>query len=142
MNDAVWLHDRPLSGLTYILADDGRTAIPAPSYLAAEYCLRNIGMRRVGRDTLTFRGVSVEVSTVFTVHNYNFINDGGAPILWETMTFSQHKAALDGWQYRYTSYEDASFGHECVVALMRHELRRHPVSVRRARVARRKRGVA
>ena len=50
----------------------------------------------------------VKVSTVFLSMDHAWIGEPG-PVLWETMVFGGEH---DGYQERYTSYEDALAGHQ------------------------------
>jgi hypothetical protein len=53
----------------------------------------------------------VRVSTVFLGVDHNF-SDDGQPILFETMVFG---GAMDGFQQRYCSWDDALVGHRHVL---------------------------
>jgi len=67
--------------------------------------------RRVGRDQVG----DAEVSTVFLVIDHRMGGDG-PPVLFETMIFG---GAHDQETWRYTSWQDATEGHERVVAALR-----------------------
>jgi len=58
----------------------------------------------------------VRVSTVFLGLNHSY--EGGDPVLWETMVF---EGDYDGYQERYTSYEDALRNHEFVVEMIKNK---------------------
>lgn len=69
---------------------------------------RTIAKTNVG-DTL--------VSTVFLGIDHNF-DEQGLPVLFETMVFG---GALDEYQERYTSAEEAEWGHEQIVKRVKGE---------------------
>lgn len=97
--------------------------------------------RRVALTNIWFRGIVVEISTVFTVYNHDH-SFSRYPVLWETMTFTSDCARVDQWQDRYRSREEAVEGHKEMVQRVFTELKRHPRSTRRMKVAaRRKRSV-
>ncbi len=70
--------------------------------------------RHVAKDE--FDGV--EVSTVFLGLDHNWL--GGAPLLFETMVFTDIEGGGDMW--RYSTWEQAEAGHQAAVALMRRKL--------------------
>lgn len=72
---------------------------------------------RVSKDTIG----GVEISTVFlhgVSHTHFAETNDDKPVLWETMIFG---GALDGYQARYSSYEDAVAGHARAVKLVQGE---------------------
>lgn len=63
----------------------------------------------------------VKVSTVFLVLDHN-LNGHGAPILFETMTFTGRKGSLkklDQWTWRYCTWEQAERGHAIIRELIK-----------------------
>ena len=56
----------------------------------------------------------VYISTVFLGLDHSY--GGIVPLLWETMIF---EGSLDGYQERYTSYEEALTGHEFAVQMVK-----------------------
>ena len=98
----------------YILDENGNPVIEHDLMKWAAWFGTN--QRRVAKTDLPD---NVLVSTVFLGLDHNW-DDGGAPVLWETMIFGGPK---DGYQNRYTSLEDAKNGHNLAVALAKMEVR-------------------
>jgi hypothetical protein len=59
----------------------------------------------------------IYISTVFLGLDHSY--GGTVPLLWETMIF---EGSLDGYQERYTSYEEAVKGHEFAVQMVKNDL--------------------
>jgi hypothetical protein len=84
---------------------------------------RPLGSPEVGRlledvEARTIDGTiidGVKVSTVFLVIDHGFGADG-PPVLYETMIFG---GQYNGWCDRYTTEDDARFGHQMVVSALR-----------------------
>jgi hypothetical protein len=81
--------------------------------METESALGNPLKRIVG---LNYYPGGVNVSTVFLAIDHSF--NGGTPVLFETMIFGGEH---DGYQERYTSFEEAVKGHEVAVKLVRGE---------------------
>ena len=70
-------------------------------------------MQTADRVVAKTRDGDVEVSTVFLGLDHNW--GGGAPILFETMIFGGEH---DGWQDRYSTWQEAEHGHIAAVRLI------------------------
>jgi hypothetical protein len=71
--------------------------------------------RRVGRTEIN----NLLVSTVFLTINHAWVNKGEAQ-WFETMLFKEGgKKAIDGYCWRYATWDEASKGHETVVEMVR-----------------------
>ncbi len=76
--------------------------------------------RRIGFDTVTFRGMTYDVSTVFLVINHQY--GDGPPLIFETMIFI-HGSSHDEYMQRYSTEDEAVAGHRYIVdTLRRNEL--------------------
>jgi len=73
--------------------------------------------RRVALDEIPCGDESVRVSTVFLGLDHNYFDDG-PPLIFETMVFGG-PPAVDQWQRRYATEEEAREGHEVAVAALR-----------------------
>ena len=51
------------------------------------------------------------ISTVFLGIDHRFTDNGKPPILFETMIFGRDDKAVEDYQERYTTWEDAEWGH-------------------------------
>ena len=122
--------------MQYIFDEQDRP-IPTEDMRLAHTLFCDAKKRRVALTNIRFRGIGVEISTVFTVYNYDH-SFSQFPVLWETMIFSRNKKSIDLWQQRYREREDAVEGHREMVKLVMEELKRHPRSTRRMRVAARR----
>ena len=100
------------SGRFYILDDAGDPVACADLLVWGRWIEDND--RQVAEDFVTFKDVTVRVSTVFLGLDHNF--GDGPPILYETMVFEGEN---DQDQYRYGSREEALAGHEAVLAELR-----------------------
>lgn len=106
----------------YIL--DGREVKPVTGYMDYHRWRESLdphsGPRlslRIAVDDLN----GVHVSTVFLGLDHSW--GSGPPLVFETMTFDGRPAELrtcDGYQWRYSSLDDAEAGHRAVVAAIRH----------------------
>lgn len=76
-----------------------------------DHASRIVAKTAVACDT----GEVVEVSTVFLGLDHNYMGVG-EPILFETMTFG---GLLNGWQWRYCTWEEAEAGHAEVLQIVR-----------------------
>ena len=85
--------------------DDQNRPIPSPSAEAEAFFRSN--ERIVGLDTTD----KVKISTVFLGLDHGF---SGTPLWFETMIFG---GAHDGYQERYTTWEEAETGHQIALAL-------------------------
>ena len=65
---------------------------------------------RVAKDTIG----RVYISTVFLGIDHAF--GGGPPLLFETMVF---RGPMDGWQWRYSTWDEAEAGHKRVAEAVR-----------------------
>ena len=92
--------------LHYILDDLGH-AQPCPDLLRWGRFMEQPNARTLGDTDVD----GVRVSTVFLGLDHNY-SGKGPPVLWETMIFGGEH---DGWQWRYTSREDAEVGHQAVI---------------------------
>ncbi len=75
------------------------------------------GSRRVALDEIVCGDESVRVSTVFIGVDHNYFADG-PPLIFETMIFGG-PPAVDQWQCRYSTEEQARAGHETAVGALR-----------------------
>lgn len=101
----------------YILAEDGRTPIPVDD---TDAWVRWYESSCEGLKT-EINGALV--STVFLGLDHGFPG-ADEPILWETMIFGH--AELEGYQERYSNYEDAMKGHELAVNLVKETPQQSP----------------
>ena len=88
----------------YVLDASGNAiAEPDPVKWARwfERCERHVALTRIG---------DARISTVFLGLDHSF--GSGPPLLWETMVFG---GKFDGEQERYSTFEDASRGHDAMV---------------------------
>lgn len=123
---------------TYVCDHEGRPVPTNESKIWGPF-LMNMEKRRVERTVFRFRGVPVEVSTVFLVFNHQYDPYDERPVLWETMIFSRSKR-VDQYQERYKSLEEARAGHRTAIGEALLLLRIHPQNTRIRKVlARRKR---
>jgi len=100
---------REMRGMLYTL--DGREPVECEDVLAwARWFEAANDKRRVACDDLG----AYRVSTVFLGINYNFV-PGGAPILFETMAFSE--SGIEDMR-RYATWKEAEIGHAMVVSLL------------------------
>ena len=90
----------------YILDVDGKTPIPCDLMTWARSCENK---RPLKRETVA---EGVDVSTVFLGIDHSF--GSGPPLLWETMIFGGEH---DGYQDRYSTYDEAMAGHAKAIAL-------------------------
>ncbi len=128
--------DEPPNGYYYLLDEQGNP-VPTKNRWAVELLLRDGPARTIAKTFMVYRGIGVEVSTIFLVLNHAHF--GGPPILWETMTFSECSDHIDGHQWRYASRKDAEQGHKDAVAFVRTEIKqRIKQSPRRQYVAQRR----
>jgi hypothetical protein len=76
----------------------------------------------VGRDTLSYGGGEILVSTVWLGINHNWI--GGRPLIFETMVFG---APWDEYEemHRYSTEEEARLGHAGVLEMVGLKLMMH-----------------
>lgn len=92
----------------YVLAEDGRTPIPEPDFIAwgRWFERRNSEpmLGRVGWDFCNERRITV--STTFLGIDHGF--GGGLPVVFETMIFGGPR---DLYQMRYCTWEEAERGH-------------------------------
>lgn len=96
----------------YKLGGDGKTPIllPEGEYPQDAREWKNPA-RTVGSTEIT---PDIRVSTVFLCLDHSHSHDpNDPPVLWETMVFGGES---DGFQERYTSWDDAYAGHQDVVA--------------------------
>ncbi len=127
--------DEAPDGYYYLLDNEGNP-VSTKNRRAVELLLRDGPARTIAKTFMVYRGIGVEVSTVFLVLNHAHF--GGPPVLWETMTFSECDH-IDGHQWRYTSRKDAEQGHKDAVAFVRAEIKqRIKQSPRRQYVAQRR----
>jgi hypothetical protein len=122
--------------MQYIFDEHDRP-IPTEDTRLAHNLLCDAEKRRVALTNIRFRGIGVEISTVFTVYNYDH-SFSRFPVLWETMTFTSDCARVDQWQDRYRCREAAEQGHREMIREVLKELKRHPRSTRRMKVAARR----
>ena len=121
----------------YYIFDEQGQPIPTENLAAMSDLLSHPEKRRVGKTTIRFRGMEVDVSTIFLVMNHDH-SFSRFPVLWESMTFTSDCARVDEWQDRYRSREDAIEGHKEMIRNVLQELKRHPRSTRRMKVAQRR----
>lgn len=93
----------------YILDRDNKP-IEADPLVYIDWIHNNPSRKAVKQESIG----DVRVSTVFLGLNHSY--EGGEPVLWETMVF---EGSLDGYQERYTSYEEALTGHEFAVQMVK-----------------------
>lgn len=117
-----WLRVTPRYHYRYILDEQGNP-VPTTDDRAAHRLMRNIKKRTVKKTYLEFRGIKVEVSTVFTVWNLA-VRPGTQPVLWDTMVFAPRCRALHNFQESYHSRREAEQGHRLVVDVARAYLHR------------------
>ncbi len=91
----------------YIL-DENNNPVPCTDSNVAGALLMDVQRRRVARTKVG----TLEVSTVFLVHDHGFGSEG-PPVLWETMIFGLEDD--DEYTERYRSYDEAVTGHERAV---------------------------
>jgi hypothetical protein len=92
----------------YIL-DNNHKPVSKPVLEAAKWMENNPNRKRVAYDDLTdLNGDDVRVSTVFLGLDHGW--NSKTPVLWETMIFGGIHD--QGYQERYTSYQDALEGHQ------------------------------
>ena len=72
--------------------------------------------RIVATTILPYKGLNIEVSTVFLGIDHNF--SGGVPILFETMIFG---GKYDDYQEQYATWEEAEAGHKRAIELVKGE---------------------
>jgi hypothetical protein len=94
-------------GERYIL--DGQTPVPCEDLFTWGEWFENDAHRRVG---LTITANGSRVSTVFLGLDHAF--GSGPPVLFETMIFG---GPHDGYQARYTTWDEAEAGHARAVTL-------------------------
>lgn len=70
---------------------------------------------QVGHTTLG----DVDISTVWLGLDHGF--GSPEPLIFETMIFAGDSEALDGWQDRYATWEEAALGHQAAVQLVQLE---------------------
>lgn len=92
----------------YIL--EGREVKPVDLMTWARWMEGHLNGRHVGNDLIG----DVRVSTVFLGLDHSF--GEGPPLLFETMVFGGEH---DGWQDRYTTWEQALAGHSSVLSAIR-----------------------
>jgi len=100
-----------MSGWLYILAEDGKTPIPEPDVLVWGKWFETHKRQIAGGSTEVG---SMHVSTVFLGIDYSFHGLRGVPILWETKIFGG-VGECEGYERRYSSYDDAVSGHDFTV---------------------------
>jgi hypothetical protein len=98
-----------LPGFYYVLAEDGRSVIEA-SFMD-QWCemFENREARTVGRTELDH---DVLISSVFVGTDLGFLHTG-TPITFETVIFGLDPD--DGYQERYSTWEEAERGHQRAV---------------------------
>lgn len=97
--------------MTHYILDENHNAVPVEDALEwARWFETANESRRVGRDTVG----RADISTVFLGLNQNF--GRGVPLLYETMVFG---GPDDGWQDRYSTWDEAIAGHDAVVGKLR-----------------------
>lgn len=102
----------------YIL-QDGKP-VPEWDMRVSDAFLGNVADRIVEQTTLLAPdGAEVFISTVFM--GYDAGHGRGKPVLWETMIFWEDHE-LDRWQHRYTSEEEARWGHQEALDLVKKAL--------------------
>lgn len=98
--------------LFYVLAEDGKTPIAEPDMQKYGEFFHDIGKRTVAKTTVG----NCEVSTVFMCLDHNYTGSGD-PVLWETLVFG---GAMDGYQLRYQSYDEALSSHNHLCDYLQH----------------------
>jgi hypothetical protein len=96
--------------MTYYVLDGQHNAVPVSDVLTWAQFFENFENRRVARAEISGE---VSVSTVFLGMDHNWM--GGPPLLFETMVFG---GPDDNWQERYSTWDEATAGHNAVVALL------------------------
>ena len=81
----------------------------------------DLGARRVAADRITYPGGVLVVSTVWLGINHNF-DDGGPPLIYETMVFADEESFEETGCWRYPTRDAAEQGHEAVVEKVTREL--------------------
>jgi hypothetical protein len=101
----------------YVLGVDGEPVAVDDFYVWAEWF--ETADRRVALDVVGLW----RISTVFLGIDHGFSFGEHAPVLWETMIFSDSRSIWrDEWCHRYASRADALNGHATTVALVRAEV--------------------
>jgi len=93
-------------GFWYIL-DNENNPVKATDLEYSEWCKDYSNRKVIGKTNIA----KSFISTVFLGLDHSW--DGGLPLLWETMIFSDDENDL--FQERYTSQESAVYGHERAV---------------------------
>ena len=106
MKEYMTMHNQ-MKPYLYILKDK----IPVPVWDALEW---DKWLRTADRQVAETYIGEIRISTVFLSLDHAFL--GGPPILFETMIFN---GDLDGYQWRYHTWEEAEQGHEDVVLLVK-----------------------
>jgi len=106
--------------MQYVL-DEHYNPIPTRSDYLACTLLHDQERRTVAKTHIRFRGARIEISTVFLVFNHGF---NSTPMLYETMIFAKGRRALDQYQERYTTREEAIRGHVATIRMVWQELKR------------------
>lgn len=119
----------------HFILDERGEPVPTDDRDAAARLLLDPEKRRVALTRFVFRGIAVEVSTVFLVFNHAYFD--GPPVLWETMIFARDRC-LNNYQRRYTSRVAAIVGHALTVEVARRMVRRRRANSRRVMVAQRR----
>ena len=96
----------------YVLDKDGRTPVACELMTWAQAFETRKGSVDPWRVASTTILDSVHVSTVFLGLDHQY--GDGPPLLFETMIFG---GDLDGWQDRYSTWEEAEAGHAKAVAI-------------------------
>lgn len=99
-------------GIRYYKLDGKKVKISTLSEVFSDDGIGELKNRRVGFTTIH----DVDISTVFLVidHGYDRV-----PLLFETMVFG---GDMDGYCWRYPTYQDAEAGHEEVVEMVRQHM--------------------
>lgn len=100
--------------MTYYKLNPDKSVSPLAK---GEYPDFDIEYRRVALD----RACRTEVSTVFLGLDHGWGNTQ-APILFETMIFSNDRKEFNWFQLRYTTYQDAVIGHGRILAQVKRKL--------------------
>ena len=93
-----------------------RSGQPISDVLEWARMFGNDAARRVALDQVVCGDELIRVSTVFLGLDHNW--GGGPPLIFETMLFGGPEP-VDGWQYRYSTQEQARAGHQKVVDALR-----------------------
>jgi hypothetical protein len=91
-----------------------RSGQPIYDVLEWDRKCEDIDSRRVGLDEVVCGDEQVRVSTVFLGLDHQW--GDGPPLIFETMVFG---SAVDQWQCRYSTEEQAREGHAAAVAALR-----------------------